>query len=407
MKEKLQKLKVKISGFKFRDMLSFKNLPLRRDKAIDEAPETEINTDFPINNNARLIHPAVQQMVISGIDRHEGSGAVSLLLSKEDGTPAAWFRAGQYVSVKLRIGESCVTRPYSISSSPKLTEDGRIRITVKETPGGFVSGHIMNRLKEGDRVLVSGPEGQFYHDGLRDSRNVVAVAGGSGITPFLSMAYAIRDGLEDFNLTILYGSRTEGSILFRHELESITEATDRVRVVHVLSDEKKDGFENGFITADLIRKHAPEDYSLFICGPDALYRHMESVVSELSLPKRRVRREIIGVSGTSVSKADEEPEVFHHLTVIQGPETFTAEASSRETLLVALERAGIKAPAKCRSGECGWCRSKVISGSHIVSGQNDFRRRKDRDTGHIHPCVTFPASDIVLEIPRGETDVDS
>jgi ferredoxin-NADP reductase len=406
MKEKLQKLKVRISSFKFKDMLLFKNLPLRRDKAIDEAPEDEINTSFPINNNARIIHPAVQQMVISEIKRHEGSGAISLLLSKEDGTASAWFRAGQYVSVKLRIGESCVTRPYSISSSPSLTKDGKLCITVKEKTGGFVSDYIMNRLKEGDKVLVSGPEGQFYHDSLRDSQNVVAVAGGSGITPFLSMAYAIRDGLEDFNLTIFYGSRTEGSILFRHELATITEATDKVRVVHVLSDEAKDGLEHGFITADLIRKHAPEDYSLFICGPDALYRHMEDVISELGLPRRKVRREIIGVSGTTVS-GPEEAEVFHHLTVIQGPETFNAEASSRETLLVAFERAGIKAPAKCRSGECGWCRSKVISGTYVVSGQNDFRRRKDRDTGHIHPCVTFPASDMVLEIPRGETVADS
>lgn len=406
MRERLEKLKVKISGFKLKDMLSFKNLPLRRDKAIEAASDKDINTSFPINNNARKLHPPVQLMVISKIIERETSGARSLLLKKADGTNAAWFRAGQYVSVKLKIGDSRVTRPYSISSSPRLTKDGKLYITVKESPGGFVSDYIMSKLKIGDKVLVSGPEGQFYHDALRDSKNVVAVAGGSGITPFLSMAYAIRDGIEDFNLTILYGSRTEESILFKSELDSILEETDNVRVIHVLSDEKKEGFENGFITADLIRKYAPEDYSLFICGPDALYRFMDGVVKELGLPGRRVRREIIGVSGQMVSSDDESPEVMHDLTVIQGPESYRIKASSRETLLVAMERAGIAAPAKCRSGECGWCRSKLISGDVIVPEQNDRRRQMDRKTCHIHPCVTFPASDIVLEVPRGDMPDD-
>ena len=402
--EKLKKLKVKISNFKLKDMLDFKNLPLRRDKAIESAEDKDIQTDFPINSNARALHPAVQRMVVSRIIERGASDARTLILTTEDGKPAAWFRAGQYVSVSLKIGDSCVTRPYSISSSPKLTKDGRIHITVKGSRNGFVADYILRDLKEGDSVLVSGPEGRFYHDPLRDSHNVVAVAGGSGITPFLSMAYAIRDGLEDFNLTILYGSRTEESILFRNELESITEETDKVRVVHVLSDEEKPGFEHGFITADLIRKYAPEDYSLFICGPQALYSFMEGVVSELNLPARRVRREIIGVSGNMVAGPCEK-EVFHTITVHQGPYRFEIKASSKETVLVAMERAGITAPARCRSGECGWCRSKLLSGTVFIPSENDFRRSKDKDTDHIHPCVTFPHSDLEIEVPRGDSEV--
>lgn len=400
MRERLQKLKIKISNFKLKDMLSFKNLPLRRDKAIESAPDSDINTSFPINENARKLHPNTQHMTVLGIIEHPDSGARTLVLRKADGTSAAWFRAGQYVSVKLRIGESLVSRPYSISSSPKDTEDGRLCITVKENPGGFVADYMLGKIKEGDSLLVSGPEGQFFHDNLRDSRNVIAVAGGSGITPFLSMAAAIRDGIEDFNLTILYGSRTESSILFRKELDEIASQTDKVKVIHILSEERRPGFENGFVTADLIRKHAPDDYSLFICGPAGLYRHMELVVSELGLPARKVRREIIGVSGKPVSAENESPDTYYDLTVIQGPETYCIKASSRETLLVAMERAGIAAPAKCRSGECGWCRSKVISGTYIVSEQNDYRRHMDKETDHIHPCVTFPDSDIVLEVPR-------
>ncbi|MBR4478126.1 MAG: hypothetical protein IKO96_05785, partial [Spirochaetales bacterium] len=95
MRERLQKLKIKISNFKLKDMLSFKNLPLRRDKAIESAPDSDINTSFPINENARKLHPNTQHMTVLGIIEHPDSGARTLVLRKADGTSAAWFRAGQ------------------------------------------------------------------------------------------------------------------------------------------------------------------------------------------------------------------------------------------------------------------------------------------------------------------------
>ncbi len=407
--ERLNKLKIKISNFKLKDMLRFKNLPLRRDKAIEAAEDKEIVANFPINNNARLLHPELQQMVVYKIIERPESNAKTLILITRDGSPAAWFRAGQYVSLKLRIGESSITRPYSISSSPKMTKDGKVCITVKRAAGGFVSEHLLNDLKEGDSVLISGPEGFFYHDRLRDSKNVVAVAGGSGITPFLSMAYAIRDAIEDFNLTILFGSRTENSILFKSELDMIQNETDKVKIIHVLSDEAKEGYEHGFITADLIRKYAPEDYSLFICGPEGLYRFMEKETKKLGLPARKVRREIIGAPKNVESLPDFPKDAvgkIFNVKVIQGPYTYDIKASSSESVLCSIERASIMAPSKCRSGECGWCRSKLISGSVYIPKENEARRRKDRETNHIHPCISFPLSDLVIEVPRGDFPLD-
>ena len=63
------------------------------------------------------------------------------------------------------------------------------------------------------------------------------------------------------------------------------------------------------------------------------------------------------------------------------------------------ERAGIVAPSRCRAGECGWCRSKVISGDYFAPAENESRRYSDRMTDNIHPCVTFPISDMVIEVP--------
>ena len=94
-----------------------------------------------------------------------------------------------------------------------------------------------------------------------------------GITQFYSMACAVADGIEDFDLTILYGSRTKDTILLKEELEAVAARSNgRVKVVHVLSDEAAEGYEHGFITAELIRKYAgEEEYSLFLCGPKAMY----------------------------------------------------------------------------------------------------------------------------------------
>ena len=410
MSGRLKKLKVRISGFRLADMLKFKNLPLRRDKAIEAAEDREIVTDFPINSNARMLHPDCQKMVVSRIVDHATAGARTIELRKEDGSPAAWFRSGQYISVKMRIGDSVVTRPYSISSSPNLTRDGIVQITVKRSPGAFVSDYLLDEIKVGDPVLISGPEGQFYHERLRDCENVVAVAGGSGITPFLSMACSIRDGIEDFCLTILMGSRTEDTILFRNELDEIARESDKVRVIHVLSDEKKSGFEHGFITADLIGKYAPEgDYSLFICGPEGLYRFLSEELEKLDIPGRRIRREILAVSGDVTTGPDYPKqcrEKTYNVRIIQGPQEFSISARAEESVLVAMERAGITAPSRCRSGECGWCRSKIISGTVFIPQENDSRRHMDRQTGHIHPCVSFPISDLVIEVPRGDIPTD-
>ena len=87
------------------------------------------------------------------------------------------------------------------------------------------------------------------------------------------------------------------------------------------------------------------------------------------------------------------------ITVRQGPDETTIPASGEEPILVALERAGLTVPSRCRSGECGWCRTKVISGEFFAPGENEHRRYADKVSGYIHPCVTFPVSDMVLEVP--------
>ena len=396
-------LKVKVSLIGALDMLKFKNMAADREKAIQAAPAREIRADFPINNNAKALHPDALALVVKDVVDHPDAEAKSFIFAREEGGPLPYFRAGQYLSLKLPIGESFVSRPYSISSGPRWALEGMYAVTVKRNPGGFAADWMLDNLKPGDRITATSPLGDFYYDKYRDCKDVIALAGGSSITPFLSMAYAIQDGIEDFNMTILYGSAKEEGILLRKELEDIAAACPKVKVIHVLSDEEKPGFEYGFITADLIRKYAPAgEYSVYICGPEAMYRFVGREIEKLGLPRRLVRPEMLGVTKEVWTQpgypAEARGKVFR-LTVKQGPAEYVIDADAGEPLLVALERAGIKAPSRCRSGQCGWCRSRLLSGEIYAPAENDGRRWADREYGYVHPCATFPVSDVTLEVP--------
>lgn len=397
-------LNVKVGLIGKLDMLKFKNMSKVREKAIQAAPAKEISGVFRINENAAALHPDFLRLEVEEIIDRGEANAKSFVLKKQGGGALPYFRAGQYLSLKLPVDGSFVTRAYSLCSSPKEALDGRYMITVRSNPGGFVADRLLSECKAGDTVISSSPQGFFYYEKLRDKQHVIGLAGGSGITPFLSFARAIKDGTEHFNLTLLYGTRTEKDILFKEELDEIQASCPGFKVVHVLSDEKKDGFEHGFITAELIQKYAPEkgNYSVFLCGPEAMYHFLKPEIQKLDLPERLFRRKLIDVT-KEPWECDGYPATCKgkkfSITVRQGPQTWTIPADADETVLVAVERAGIHAPSRCRAGECGWCRSRLLEGTVFIPQENERRRWADVQSGYIHPCCSFPTGDLVLEIP--------
>lgn len=378
-----------------------------RVKAIQAAPDTIPQSVYNANILAKCLHPAVQHVKIAKVEDHGGAKSFTLVPDKARGTEKmAYFRASQYVSVSLNINGAPVNKPYTIRSNPKDalgSGDTSYTLTIKLTDPAYASAHILSTWKEGDQVDISGPLGDFYYQDLRDAKQVVAIAGGSGITPFYSMAAAIADGIEDFDLTILYGSRTADGILLKDEIEAVAaRSKGRVKVIHVLSHEEKEGFEHGFITAELIRKYAPQgDYSVFMCGPKAMYTFEEGEMKKLGLPKRRYRMEMSGDYLGAAQNADfpgSKKCKEYRLTVDIRGEKQTIPCKAEESLLWAMEQAGIKAPSHCRSGECGWCHSRLVSGDVYIPEDADGRRMADKKFGWIHPCCSFPLSDIELAI---------
>lgn len=389
----MSKKKFSVNG-NFKDSINTVKFLTERKQFIGNAPAVlpTRTDDFGVNKVAKAIHPKVQNLVISKIEEH--SDIAKSYYFKSENAPLAYFKAGQYLTFKLEIGNSVVTRSYSIASSPASALDGEYQITVKRIADGFVSDYILDNWAVGDKVTAYAPEGNMVYSPLRDAKNIIAIAGGSGITPFLSLARAIDQGDEDCALTLLYGCRTSGEILFKSELDTLAKNNDNIKVVYVLSHSDEEGYEKGFVGADIIKKYAPSGaYSIFVCGPGGMYKFLEAELPKLEIESKFIRFEVF----SSGKKADGEPEVFNVTVINRGEET-QIKASSAETVLCAFERAGIEVPARCHTGECGFCRSKLVSGKVYIPEGEDKRRVADMQFNFIHPCCCYPESDLVIRI---------
>ena len=370
-----------------------------RKRKIRHADPSKAAPTFRVNARAAALHPAFQEMEITDITPCAGGKCYTL--RRTDGEPAAYFRAGQYIYTRYEIDGTKTARAYSLSSSPKEALSGIYRLTVCEPPGAFTAHWNMEHWNRGTKVSLSAPMGQFYYDPVRDEKNVIGVSGGSSITAFLSMARAIADGTEDFRLTILYGIPTRERVIHREDLAEITAATDKVRVIYVYSDEEVPGAEHGFISSELVEKYAEDfgdgPYSVFVCGPEPMQRYFEGEREKLGLDRKHVRYDMLCLLRQDRETADRP---CYTLTVHQGPETVEIPMRSDEPVLVAMERCGIAVPSACRKGICGMCRSKLMSGEIAIAAETDERRYADTLHGEIHPCITYPLSDLELSVPE-------
>ena len=192
----------------------------------------------PIREVADLLHP--EHMTFKVVDIRDASPSSRIFRFESADGHIPVFQSGQYVNFRLKIGKSVLSRPYTISSAPfeARGEHPFFEITVRRNVPYLVPDYLFENVKVGDTLEGALPFGFFYWEPLRDSRELVALAGGSGITPFHSMAKEIAYGkMKGVKLTILYGSVKANDIVLKDELDKIEAACPDVKVVHVLSDE--------------------------------------------------------------------------------------------------------------------------------------------------------------------------
>ena len=388
---------MKIKGF-LKDVGGASRVTKIRENKFNQAA-TIAKPNDPIGDVARKLHGGVIKLEVVSV-KDASPTARTIRFQSDSHLPL--FKPGQFMTVIAQIGSSLVTRPYSISSAPYETQgdDRFVEITVRKSKGnGFVSDFLYD-AKIGNEFYGEVGLGEFHHDYFRDAHDVVAIAGGSGITPFVSMAKAVAHGDLDINLTILFGSVSEDDIILKDELEACV--CDKVRVVHVLSGASKSWKgETGFINQDIIKKYSAKDTTYFVCGPQVMYSFVQGELAKMGVAKRRIRFEVFG-QAMDITKVEGYPvevkdKVFN-LTVVQGIHETVIPAKATESIATALERAAFKIHIGCRSGACGFCRLKVLEGTYFVSPHNDGRRHADVDFNYVHGCATYPTSDMKIKI---------
>ena len=239
--------------FGFMDMLRFKKLVPNRREALASGSDAPLPQEYRTNELAKKLHPGNMEVELVDI-RSLTPGMKEFTFKRIDSRAFPFFRAGQYVSLQGKIGNSYVSRPYSIVSSPREALENKLVLAVEDA--GFFSGYLNREAKVGERFIMTEPAGEFHYETLRDQKKIVCIAGGSGITPFLSMAKSMEEGDESYEMILFYGARDEAHLAYKKELDALAEKG--LKVIYVLSDEERQGYEHGFVTAELLEKEGAE-----------------------------------------------------------------------------------------------------------------------------------------------------
>ncbi|MBW2370594.1 MAG: 2Fe-2S iron-sulfur cluster binding domain-containing protein [Deltaproteobacteria bacterium] len=356
--------------------------------------------DFSLNKGqvaeciARL-HPTQIQLQVSQIIEETFSTKTFRLTSVNGYLPP--FQAGQYLSISVEVDNVRTGRAYSISSPPNQT--GYYDITVRRVENGRVSNFLMDQVRVGDLLESSGPQGTFHYHPILHGDELVCLAGGCGITPFMSMIREIADRGLQRTIHLFYGNPSLHDVIFHQELTRLSKQLSTFNYHPVIEAPGPDyQGQTGYITAEAIKETlgGMSGKSFFICGPQAMYNFCLPELHKLGINQRKIKREMFGTPINISQYRGWPPEVKEQdrFTLrVNGSKSFESHAG--QSLLVALEDNGIVVPSICRAGECSQCRIKLVSGK-VFQPEGTPVRKSDTKYGYIHSCVSYPLQDLEI-----------
>jgi ferredoxin-NADP reductase len=271
-----------------------------------------------------------------------------------------------------------------------------VEITVKKQENGCVSRYLNERAAVGLTVEARGPFGQF-HFNEHVHKRIVLFAGGSGITPLMSMLRYIDDLALDIQVTLFYSVRTRGDIIFAEELGSLQERLPGFCRVIVLTKPDDQWFgARGRISRELIVQHMSEiiGHTFFLCGPQAFMDHINGVLLALGVPLERIMQESFGGIKTNAStRLDGEGSVGVVDFAASGR---TSSLSPGQTLLEAADGAGVSIPSACRQGRCGTCATRLLEGDVRMASEEGLDPAL-KAQGYILTCVARAQGKVCLD----------
>ncbi len=330
--------------------------------------------------------------------RTEGDDAMVVCFDVPDALkPTFHFEPGQYLTLKQ--GE--LRRSYSICAA---AGEG-LRVGVRKVQGGAFSSWLHESLKPGQTLEVMEPQGRFGAALSSQPRHVLAVAGGSGITPILSILKTVLERDARARCTLLYGNRRASSTMFKEELEDLKNRFLTRLVLHpVFSREVVDTtLSTGRLDADklatLLRLAGPADEA-FICGPHAMNDEAEAALLAAGMAPDQVHVERFGVPPSAADATLHAPQAGDATTatisiVRDGITRDVAFQPSDESILAAAGRAGLDVPYSCRSGVCATCRAKLLQGQ-VRMDRNFALDKSEIAAGFVLTCQAHPLTERVL-----------
>lgn len=309
------------------------------------------------------------------------------------------FAPGQYLTLR-RPGDA-LRRSYSICAA--VGEP--LRVGVRRVPGGAFSGWLHGTLKAGDTLEAMEPQGRFGAALGKRPHHVLAVAGGSGITPILSILKSVLEGDARARCTLLYGNRQAASTMFKEELEDLKNRhLTRLAVHAVFSREAMDSpLASGRLDADKIASFlrlaggAASVDEAFVCGPDAMNDEVPAALAGCGVAAERIHVERFGVptAAVAVPAASEGDAEGARVAIVR--DGLTREVSfsvADQSILGAAERAGLDVPYSCKSGVCATCRAKLLEG-RVRMDRNFALEKADLDAGFVLTCQAHPLTERV------------
>lgn len=314
------------------------------------------------------------------------------------------FRAGQHLTFRRDFAGEEVRRNYSVCVSPS---EGVLKIGVKKITGGVFSGWVNDHLKAGDEIEVMAPHGSFcwsFDDKAR--REYVAFAGGSGITPVLSLLKTAMAMEAHSRFTLFYGNRNSMGVMFLEEIAALKDRyLDRLSVFHFLEEEEEEiELFNGRLDrakADEILSSlvAPKNVdAFFICGPGPMMDAIEEALLAKNVEKPRILIERFTTGPLSAAQAaaaremEEKAAGLKMSVTLNGRRMQVAFDPKKHSILDNVRAAGLPAPFACKGGVCATCRAKVTAGE-VQMKVNYGLSEQEIAEGYVLTCQATPVSE--------------